>query len=166
MSSEPQRERHGAAVEGAGTLVAVCTGHRCAGLRRLAGLENPDEQLRAAVRSSSGAVLLSCPCLGPCAQGPVTAVGHRAGSSCGQEPAGGSATPMVWLTESTDPGWRATLAAWIAGGVLAPQGRGDGGLGSGIRVPGPLRRTVFGQGAGGPLRRADARPRSADSLPW
>ncbi len=155
MSLESQREPHGAAVEGAGTLVAVCTGHRCAGLRRLAGLENPDEELRAAVRSSRGAVLLSCRCLGACAQGPVTAVGHRAGSSCGQEPAGGSATPMVWLSESTDPGWRSALAAWIAGGVLAAQGRGDGGRRVRVRVPGPLRRAVFGQGAGGPLRRSE-----------
>jgi hypothetical protein len=55
-------------------VVAVCQGHRC---RALLSLQQPPglPALREAVRRSRSSVLVSTGCLGPCAHGPVVAVG-------------------------------------------------------------------------------------------
>ena len=68
----------------AGPLVAVCTGHRCAALRRLEGEDDAlGTSLREAVRASRGGVLVASPCVGACARGPVVAVGTGGGRRLG-----------------------------------------------------------------------------------
>ena len=152
-----------------GPVVAVCTGHRCAGLRRLGGAEDLGEGLRSAVRASRGGVLMTCPCLGRCERGPVTVVGHHDGT--GHDPGGQGSpdgrddpTPMVWLTESNAPGWRQALETWVARGAdVRVEPRGDGAR-SVVRLPGALREAVIGYSAGTALQRledpSDHRPGS------
>ncbi|PWJ54923.1 hypothetical protein SAMN06264364_105132 [Quadrisphaera granulorum] len=121
----------------AGPLVAVCTGHRCAALRRLDG-EDDDvgASLREAVRGSRGGVLVSSPCVGGCAQAPVAAVGQRAE---------GDERPdvVVWLG-SLDAGRREHLAAWVAA-LGAPSGSGaaPAALTDADDVPAALRPAVL-----------------------
>lgn len=152
-----------AAAPAPGPVVAVCTGHRCAGLRRLGGGEVLDEGLRSAVRASAGGVLISCPCLGRCEQGPVTVVGHHDGAAGAPGDPGDAApvarTPMVWLRESSDPAWRAALEAWVAGGVTREVPGPDGGAPCPVvRVPGALRGAVVGHSVSSPLRRLPEPP--------
>lgn len=60
-----------------GALLAVCGGYRCAGLHRgLVGEDDGLEDLRSAVRSTTGAVLLLMPCMDSCSHGPVVGVGR------------------------------------------------------------------------------------------
>lgn len=141
--------------------MAVCTGHRCAALRRLDG-EDDDvgTSLREAVRASRGGVLVSSPCVGGCAQAPVAAVGQR-------EPGQERPDVVLWLGQ-LDAARREHLAAWVAqlgalGEPSALSGTGD--------VPAALRPAVLavrgavvrgardqGRERGGPERR---RPRRA-----
>lgn len=151
------RPRAGSDAPAPGPVVAVCTGHRCAGLRRLSGGQVLDDGLRSAVRATAGGVLISCPCLGRCEQGPVTVVGRHDGAA-GRAPAA-VPTPMVWLRESPDPAWRAALEAWVVGGAVqeAP-GPGDAAPRPAVRVPGALREAVVGYSAGSPLQRLPEPP--------
>lgn len=56
-----------------GSVITVCTGHRCAALLEgAAGDSLPS--LRSAVRASAQAVLMSTGCVGACAQAPVVAL--------------------------------------------------------------------------------------------
>ena len=146
-----------------GPVVAVCTGHRCSGLRRLGGVEDLGEGLRSAVRASRGAVLMTCPCLGRCEHGPVTVVGHHDGTAHapggqGSPSSPDAPTPMVWLTESSEPGWHQALEAWVTRGAgIRAEPRGDG-TGYVVRVPGALRSAVVGCTAGAGLRRLEDPP--------
>ena len=110
------RTGNAASSDPGGPLVVVCTGHRCAGLRRLAGLPEVDAELRQAVRGTRGAVLLDSVCLGVCAHGPAAAIGHRlAGSTstCG--------VPLTCVTGLDDEERCAGLVRWVrAGGGAAP----------------------------------------------
>jgi (2Fe-2S) ferredoxin len=129
----------------AGPLVAVCTGHRCAALRRLDG-EGDDvgASLREAVRASRGGVLVSSPCVGACAQAPVVAVGQRPE---GRE----RPDAVVWLG-SLDAARREHLADWVAQ-LGAPSGRGAraAGLSGPDDVPAALRPAVLAvRGAAAP----------------
>lgn len=150
-----------------GPLVGVCTGHRCAGLRRLAGGQVLDEGLSAAVRATRGAVMISCPCLGRCEQGPLTVVGHHGAvaapagphegeGACGP-PRPAAPTVMVWLREVAEPAWRQALHAWVSGGVTQ-QVRGafdspDAPSTLAVRVPGALRGAVVGYSNGSAIQR-------------
>jgi hypothetical protein len=94
--SAPRGDDH---VEQPVLLVGVCAGHRCAALRRLhsvdphptdlmrsgadddaadtrqASYSESEGLIRQAIRDRCDAVLVSLPCLGPCAQGSVAALG-------------------------------------------------------------------------------------------
>lgn len=72
MTGASDGQREGGTDPG-GTVLAVCTGYRCAALHR-DGLED----LRCAVRATGGAVMLLVPCMDSCSHGPVVAVGRRA----------------------------------------------------------------------------------------
>jgi len=100
----------------AGPLVAVCTGHRCAALRRLQGEDDSlGTSLREAVRGSRGGVLVASPCVGACARGPVVAVGQRGEGQ--QHP-----RTVVWLGD-LDAARREEVATWVArlGGTAGAQ---------------------------------------------
>ena len=78
--------------DASGPLVAVCQGHRCAGLRRMTGTAEQAEDLRKVVRGTAGAVLIASPCLGRCEMAALVAVARRDGPS-------GHVGPTVWLSE-------------------------------------------------------------------
>jgi len=112
----------------AGPLVAVCTGHRCAALRRLEGEDDAlGASLREAVRASRGGVLVSSPCVGACARGPVVAVGQRAEDQ--QQP-----RTVVWLGD-LDAARREEVATWVA--------RLAEGVSDALAVPSALRPAVL-----------------------
>ena len=90
----------------AGPVVVLCTGHRCAGLHRLAG--GGVEQVRAAVAGSVDGVLVTTGCLGACARAPVAGVGRRA-------PGATTSTPLTWLAGADAPVLTDALARWVAG---------------------------------------------------
>ena len=119
--------------EAGGPLVAVCSGHRCAALRRLAGTPDAVAALAATVRSTSGAVLVTAPCLGPCAHGAVAAVAHR-------EAGTGEPGPTVWLSGVQVPDLDAELRGWVAAGGPGPSAHPEGAL------PGSLRTAVVAVG--------------------
>lgn len=126
----------GPPVDAGGPFVAVCTGHRCAALRRLDGEQDLlGASLRDAVTGGRGGVLVSSPCLGACARGPVVGVGLRDG---------GSTRPgrLTWLGD-LDAVRRAVLAAWVGrlGRTAAPGQPGDDGTAA---VPEPLEAAVLG----------------------
>lgn len=73
--------------DASGPLVAVCQGHRCAGLRRMTGTAEQAEDLQEVVRSTAGAVLISSPCLGGARWS------HWSPSHDGTDPAGAWAPP-------------------------------------------------------------------------
>ncbi|MGY1750338.1 hypothetical protein [Modestobacter sp. SYSU DS0511] len=110
-----------------GPVVAVCTGHRCAALRRLAGTDDGVPQLAAAVRATSGAVLVTAECVGACDRASVVGVARR-------PPDARAAGPAIWLAETQTPERTAALVNWV---------RDDG---SGV-LPECLRGAVAGVGA-------------------
>ncbi|MQA34698.1 hypothetical protein [Modestobacter roseus] len=110
-----------------GPVVAVCTGHRCAGLRRLAGTEDSVPRLAAAVRETSGAVLVTAECVGACDRAAVVGVARRA-------PDARAAGPALWLAETQSAERTAALVDWV---------RDDG---AGV-LPVCLRGAVAGVGA-------------------
>lgn len=150
-SARTLRDNHG---EQPVLLVGVCTGHRCAALRRIGNgdpqhtdpiesganhsganidaadaghdsLCDSERLIRQAIRDRRDAVLVSLPCLGPCAQGSVAALGaalagHNALTWLGR-PA------MFGLTQI--PERSRALADWIGAGAPDPQ-----------TMPAPLRR--------------------------
>ena len=95
-----------------GPLVALCDGHRCAALRRLAGAAGSVPDLAAAVRATRGAVLVTTDCVGACDRGAVAGLARRA-------PVTGEAGPAVWLAEVQTAERTAALVDWVtAGGPL------------------------------------------------
>ncbi|QYF73635.1 hypothetical protein [Cryobacterium sp. PAMC25264] len=97
------------APEASGPLVALCAGHRCEALHRLADDQTGTERLRATVSRSRGAVLVSTPCLGACASGAVAAVARRDGGT-------GTTGPSVWLGGVDRPATLAALLGWVDSG--------------------------------------------------
>ena len=95
--------------EAGGPLVALCTGHRCAALHRLAGTGDAVDQLAEAVRHTSGAVLVTTGCVGACDRAAVAGLAHRAAGS--DRPG-----PATWVTEVHTPERTADLLAWVTAG--------------------------------------------------
>ena len=124
-----------------GPLVAACAGHRCTGLRRLAGTPDSLTELAATVRATRGAVLVTAPCLGPCASAAVVAVAHRAAGT-------GSSGPAVWLAGVQTPDLAAELTGWLGGGRPGPPARPEstlpGALRAAVAALGPRRRVTAG----------------------
>jgi hypothetical protein len=116
-----------------GPLVAVCVGHRCAALRRLAGTADGVDQVADAVRRTSGAVLVTAGCVGACDRAAVAGLARRAAGS-------GQPGPAVWLSEVQTPERTAGLVAWVTAG-----GPGVGGPSAGA-LPDCLRAVVAGVG--------------------
>ena len=115
-----------------GPLVALCTGHRCAALHRLAGTD-PLTEVGAAVRRTRGAVLLTTGCVGACDRGSVAGLARRA-------PVTGQTGSAVWLSQVQTPERTAALVAWVHAG-----GPGAAGTGRDL-VPACLREAVAGIG--------------------
>lgn len=127
-----------------GPLIALCEGHRCDALHRLADGQKGADRLRPAIATSQGAVLVSTQCLGACASGAVAAVARRNGAT-------GMTGQSVWLGGVDHPAVLGVLLGWIESG-------GSAGIsGSGDPLPLALQNAVFGVGT--PIR--DHRP-SAD----
>lgn len=125
-----------------GPLVALCVGQRCSALRRLARTvgardESPDavENLRSAVRATSGAVLLMSPCLGPCSLASVAAIAHRDGAT-------GHVGRPVWLAGMEQLPRAAGLQRWVVDGGPTCRDRPD------AEVPGSLAEAAVGVGPG------------------
>ena len=101
----------GAGTDPGGPLVALCTGHRCAALHRLAGTDALTD-VATAVRATRGAVLVTTGCVDACERGSVAGLAHRA-------PVTGATGPAVWLAEVQTPERTAALVDWVtAGGPL------------------------------------------------
>ncbi len=95
--------------DASGPLVAVCQGHRCAGLRRLTGTAEQVADLQEVVKGTAGAVLISSPCMGRCEMASLAAVARRDGPS-------GRAGPTVWLSGLEDEHRAQALNRWVASG--------------------------------------------------
>jgi hypothetical protein len=116
-----------------GPLVALCVGHRCSALRRLAGTADTLDVLTDAVRGTPGGVLVTTACPGACALSSVAAVAHR---SAGSRSPGAT----LWLSGIQVPDRAGRLAAWVADGGPGSAERPDRGL------PACLRDAVAGYG--------------------
>jgi len=92
-----------------GPLVALCEGHRCKALHRLADGQDGTSRLRSTIANGRGAVLVSTECLGACAEGAVAMVGRRDGGT-------GVTGPTVWLGGMDQPDTLAALLRWIRSG--------------------------------------------------
>ena len=114
-----------------GPLVALCVGHRCAALRRLAGTADAVDQVAEVVRHTSGAVLVTAGCVGVCDRAAVAGLACRA-------PGTGEPGPAVWLTEVQTPERTAGLVDWVRS---RPGGAAVGGT-----LPDCLRGAVAGIG--------------------
>lgn len=95
--------------DASGPLVAVCQGHRCAGLRRLTGTTEQLENLQEAVRGTAGGVLITSPCMGRCEMASLVAIARRDGSS-------GRVGPTVWLSGLEEAHRAEALSRWVASG--------------------------------------------------
>lgn len=121
------RRANGSGKQSAGLVIALCAGHRCAALTRMCG----GTDLAAAVARSRGGVLVSAPCLGQCAQGPVGVIALRSSRA-------DITGPSVWLGGLDSTGRLQTLSDWVeqwqpteeSGGAL-PQDLDAAVLGSG-----------------------------------
>jgi hypothetical protein len=114
-----------------GPAVIVCTGHRCSALlKRNAGV-NHQEQLRSAVRGTSGALMIATGCIGACALAPVAAVAARNGET-------GRLGPAVWFAGIDQSGRAPALLQWIRDG--GPASAPD----PSARIPAPLADSVLG----------------------
>ena len=122
-----------------GPLVALCSGHRCTALHRLADGQDGTDRLRSTIATGRGAVLVSTECLGACANGAVAAVARRDGST-------GTTGPAIWLGGMDQPDALDALLSWITSG---------GPLGDvpAENVPPALQDSVLG--IGNPLRTTD-----------
>jgi hypothetical protein len=92
--------------DASGPLIALCAGHRCEALHRLADDRGGTERVRSTVAAERGAVLVSSPCLGECARGAVAAVARRDGRT-------GTTGPSVWLGGVEQPATLSALLQWI-----------------------------------------------------
>lgn len=122
-------------VDASGPVLALCTGHRCSGLRRLAGTEDTVEDLRKAVRDTTGAVLITANCIGPCSLASLVAVARRDGST-------GRTGPTVWLGGMEERARADVLRQWIGIGGPARIDRPSADL------PAALRAAMVGLGPG------------------
>ncbi|MBG6191050.1 hypothetical protein IWX64_002004 [Arthrobacter sp. CAN_A212] len=111
---------------GAGIVVALCAGHRCAALMRTAG----GGGLADAVAHSSGGVLISAGCLQHCAQGAVAAVALRFSEVA-------LTGPSVWLGGVESAEKSTALRQWVE--RWTPGQRA-------IRLPDSLADSVLGVG--------------------
>jgi hypothetical protein len=118
-----------------GPLVALCVGHRCAALRRLAGTPGGVADIGAAVHRTRGALLVTVGCVGGCDRAALAALAHRA-------PQTGRPGPTLWLSEVQTPERTAGLIAWLDGssGATASDPPAIG------RLPDSLRPAVTGTG--------------------
>ncbi|EMY35116.1 hypothetical protein D477_006011 [Arthrobacter crystallopoietes BAB-32] len=96
------------AADPCGPALILCAGHRCSALLRRDPLADHEEQLRQAVRSTSGAVMISAGCVRACALAPVAAVARSSGT--------GRLGPAVWLAGIDDPQRSLGLQRWIRAG--------------------------------------------------
>jgi hypothetical protein len=120
-----------------GPMIALCAGHRCEALHRLAENQTGVDRMRSTVSGGRGAVLVTTPCLGACANGAVSAIARRDGAT-------GTTGPSVWLGGIDRPAMLAALLGWIrAGGPPRTEVPAD-------HVPEPLTGAVLGIGR--PLR--------------
>jgi hypothetical protein len=127
--------------DASGPMIALCAGHRCEALHRLAENRTGTDRLRSTVSGGRGAVLVTTPCLGACANGAVAAIARRDGAT-------GTTGPSVWLGGINHPEVLAALLGWIrAGGPPRTEIPAD-------HVPGPLTEAVLGVGQ--PLRARSA----------
>lgn len=116
-------------------LVAMCSGTRCAALRRLdpanpsrardtksgesdarSPYSESEQKLRSAIRARREAVLISVPCLGPCSHASVTAVG--AGISGPSHLSWLGRPTLIGLSERPDRA--AALADWVTSAAPDP----------------------------------------------
>lgn len=95
--------------EASGPLLALCLGQRCSALRRLAGTADSVDELRAAVRATPGAVLVTAECLGPCSLASVAAVAHRDGHT-------GHTGCTVWISGIEQRTRADALRQWVLAG--------------------------------------------------
>jgi hypothetical protein len=95
--------------DASGPLVALCAGHRCEALHRLATDGTGADRLRTTVARRSGAVLVSTQCLGACASGAVAAIARRSGAT-------GTTGPSVWLGGVDRAPVLHALLGWIRAG--------------------------------------------------
>lgn len=95
--------------DASGPLVAVCQGHRCAGLRRLTGTTEQLENLQEAVRGTAGGVLITSPRMGRCEMASLVAIARRDGPS-------GRVGPTVWLSGLEEAHRAEALSRWVASG--------------------------------------------------
>ncbi|MCZ2839442.1 hypothetical protein [Modestobacter sp. VKM Ac-2985] len=115
-----------------GPLIALCVGHRCAALRRLAGTADGVDRVAEAVRHTSGAVLVTAGCLGRCDRAALAGLAHRSAGT-------GRPGPALWVSEVQTPERTAGLVAWVTGG-------GPGVAGTATDLPECLRTAVAGIG--------------------
>jgi len=106
-------------VDPGGPVVALCTGHRCTALRRLAGTPDGVAQIAEAVRHTHGAVLVTADCLGSCDRAALAGLAHRSAGS-------GGTGHAVWLSEVQTPERTASICAWVESGGPGLGGRGFG----------------------------------------
>ncbi|WP_369138101.1 hypothetical protein [Modestobacter versicolor] len=140
--------RRDGAPEAGGPLVALCVGHRCAALRRLAGAGDGVEQVAAAVRRTSGAVLVTAGCLGGCDRAALAGLARRS-------PGIGAPGPVLWLSEMQTAERTGALVQWVEAG--APAAADDGtGQPAVAELPACLRTAVTGVGP--PVRTTRAQP--------
>jgi hypothetical protein len=92
-----------------GPLVALCAGHRCDALHKLAGDQPGTERVRSTIANCRGGVLVTAPCLGACSTGAVAAVARRDGAT-------GTTGASVWLGGVDQPATLNALLEWIRAG--------------------------------------------------
>lgn len=128
-SEDSSPNGHGAS----GPLVALCAGHRCSALHRLAAGQDGADRLRSTIASRPGAVLVSTECLEACASGAVAAVARRDGRT-------GLTGPSVWLGGMDQTAAMKALVEWISSDGPVPT---DSPAGAG---PVELRSAILGVG--------------------
>lgn len=121
-------------MEAGGPLLAACLGQRCSALRRLADSADSVDELRSAVRTTPGAVLVAAECLGPCALASVAAIAHRDGHS-------GHTGRSVWITGIEQRARADALRQWVIAGGPCRLDRPEADL------PPSLVETAVGVGA-------------------
>ena len=127
-----------------GPAVMLCTGHRCTALRTLSARPDSAQDLRNAVRGTTGAVLVTIDCPGLCAQAAVAGI-------TGYDDGTGTLRPVWWLGQADEPAVVDAVASWVRAG---PPPSSPDGL---IEVPPELGAAVLGLGrspavVGGPVR--------------
>ncbi|HEX7351579.1 hypothetical protein [Brachybacterium sp.] len=118
-----------------GPLLAVCAGHRCAALRRLAGTAGTVDELGAAVRAAPGAVLITTDCLGRCEVAALAGIARHHGPS-------GQSGRTVWLAGAEQTDRAEALRRWVVDGGPSRLDRPD------VDLPPSLAPAAIGLGPG------------------